>query len=157
MGYPSRLITAALGVFLAVSAEVKTGRQTSGQPLPSHRDAVVLLGFNRGVTPSQRASIVSAMGGILLKTIGAGTEVVYVGRARERAAIDAFKKYREVAMWNQTSFIGLMAARCQTIPSRRVNGPSRTPDKPLTALPAPPERMNDPREHGASQPVRMQS
>ena len=96
MRYPSRVIAATLGVFIAISAEAQTGRPTSLSSPVAHRDAVVLLGFKPGVSAAQRAWIVSAAGGILLKTIGADTEVVYVGQAQEKAAIEVLKKYREV-------------------------------------------------------------
>lgn len=45
---------------------------------PQHRDGVVLLGFDEGVTPEQQAAIVSSVGALDLRTIGAGTHVLQV-------------------------------------------------------------------------------
>jgi subtilisin family serine protease len=74
---------------------VHSGRQTSIST-PAHRDGVVLLGFENNVTPAERAAILSATGGIALKTIGAGTVVLYVGTSREQAVIGILKKFPQV-------------------------------------------------------------
>src|SRR5207237_7526654 len=90
---PSLAVT--LG-FLLVLPQAQSGREMPIQASPGHREAVVLIGFQRGVTAAQQSAIVSGMGGIDVKTIGAGTHVVYVGQAREKSAIETLKKYREV-------------------------------------------------------------
>src|SRR2546423_10253981 len=95
MRYPRRLRAAVFALFVVVLSQVQTGRQTS-IPGAAHLAAVILLGFHAGVTPAQRAAIVSATGGIPLKTIGAGTTVLYVGQFHEQEAINTLKRYREV-------------------------------------------------------------
>src|SRR4051812_18091579 len=108
MRYPIRAAAAAFALSIVICSHVHTARQIPVQPLP-HRDAVVLLGFHNGVTASQRAAIVSATGGITLKTIGAATTVLYVGQAREQAAINILKKYREVR-YAEPDFIHTLSA-----------------------------------------------
>src|ERR1041385_2130502 len=95
MQYSMRAIAAVFGLVVLVSSQVHRGSQTPNHS-PAHRDAVVLLGFHPGISSAQSAAIVATTGGTALKTIGAGTTVLYVGQAREQAAINALRRYPEV-------------------------------------------------------------
>jgi subtilisin family serine protease len=97
-----------LGLLVVISTALQTGGQAVNPPQP-YREAVVLVGFHSNVTAAQRVAILSATGGIAVKTIGAGTTVLYVGQAREQVAIKILKTYREVR-YAEPDFIHRLAA-----------------------------------------------
>ncbi|HLH29858.1 MAG TPA: hypothetical protein VKY31_01560, partial [Terriglobia bacterium] len=84
-----------LGCCLVVGLRIQDAEQAAVH-LPPHRDGYILVGFTANTTAAQQSAIIASVPAIAVKTIGAGTTVVYVGKSHEEAAIALVKRYPEI-------------------------------------------------------------
>ncbi len=75
-----------------------TGRNASADPPgpEAFEDGIVLVGFQAGVPDAALQAIERSAGAAHVRTVGAGTRVLQVGRGRVEIAIDTLKQHAEV-------------------------------------------------------------
>lgn len=124
-----------------------TGRNASaGPPGPeAFEDGVVLVGFHAGVPDAALQAIERSAGAAHVRTVGAGTRVLQVGKGRVEIAIAALKQHSEVRYAEPNyvlhaydtpndSYYGLLWAMNNA--GQSVNGTAGTADADIDALQA---------------------
>ena len=96
-----RVVTLVLVLFASLVAK--------GALPPNYRDGIVLVAFQPWVGAAEQTSILAGAGGHDIKTVGAGTHIVYVGSGRVEAAIAALNRPWKVR-YAEPDFVNRLAA-----------------------------------------------